>query len=146
MKKRGAGLKRRRGFSLMEVMIALAIIVTMATVLIGNFSSQFRKSQVSQAKILLAQVVQSLETFYRDCSFYPTADEGLLALAEKLDRCPSWGPEPYFKKGKIPKDPWKRDLIYEYDEESGSFEVLSLGKDGREGGEDYDSDLSSDDI
>lgn len=135
-----------RGFSLIEVMIAVAIVATMATILITNFSEEHKKAQVSQAKIILSQVVQSLETFYRDCSFYPTTEEGLEALVVAPERCPSWGPKPYFRKGKIPKDPWKNHLIYEYDELTGAFELFSLGKDGREGGEDYDTDLSSNDI
>ena len=135
-----------RGFSLMEIMIAVVIIATMATVLITNLTAEFNKSKISQAKILLAQVVQSLETFYRDCAFYPSTAEGLTALVNELGRCPAWGPEPYFKNGKIPQDPWNNELVYEYNDITGEFEVFSLGKDRREGGEDYDTDLSSKDL
>ena len=81
--------------------------------------------------------------FYRDCSSYPTNEEGLYALIEPLPRCPSWGPEPYLVKALIPKDPWGNELIYEYDELTDTYEVLSLGSDRREGGENYAQDLSS---
>ena len=137
------GFKQSRGFSLMEIMIAVLIIASMATVLITNVTAQFNKSKVAQAKILLSQISQALDTFYRDCSFYPESEEGLDALVFPLERCGAWGPEPYLKGGKLPKDPWDNDLIYEYDDTSGAYEIFSLGKDRREGGEGYAADLSS---
>ena len=138
-------MKRRsyqKGFSLIEIMIAVVILASMATVIVSNVASQHKKSQVSQAKILLSQVSNSLEMFYRDCSFYPTTDEGLDALLDPVSRCPSWGPEPYLTKG-FPKDPWGNGLVYEYDESSGLYEIFSLGSDKKEGGEGYATDLSS---
>ena len=136
-------MKAKKGFTLMEIMIAIVILSTMATVLITNVTGQQKKARVSQARILLSQVSNSLEMFYRDCSFYPTNEEGLEALVEPVPRCPSWGPEPYLVKGNIPRDPWGNELIYEYDELTDSYEILSLGSDRREGGVDYAQDLSS---
>ncbi len=138
--------KLNRGFTLMEIMIAIVILSTMATILITNVTGQQKKARISQAKILLSQVVSSIEMFYRDCSFYPTNEEGLTALVNPTDRCPSWGPEPYLVKGRIPKDPWGGNLIYEYDENTDTFEVFSLGSDRKEGGEGYAKDLSSLDL
>lgn len=130
----------------MEIMIAIIILATMATVVISNVSGQQKKARVSQAKILISQVVNSIEMFYRDCSFYPTNEEGLEALTSPLERCPAWGPDPYLVKGRLPKDPWNAELVYEYDEETDSYEVFSLGSDRREGGEGYAQDLSSEDL
>ena len=140
------GTSLSRGFSLMEIMIALIILASMATFLISNVASQQKKARVSQAKILLSQVSNSLEIFQRDCSFYPTSEEGLDALVEPLDRCISWGPEPYLRNGKLPQDPWGNQLIYEYDESLSSYELFSLGSDRKEGGEGYAADLSSKDL
>ena len=139
MKKR---ILNSKGFSLIEIMIAVIILASMATVVVTNVASQHKKAQVSQAKILLSQITNSIEMFYRDCSFYPSTDEGLDALLDPVDRCPSWGPEPYLTKG-YPKDPWGSRIIYEYDEASGSYEIFSLGSDKTEGGENYATDLSS---
>ena len=135
--------KYNRGFSLMEIMIAVIILASIATVVISNVSGQQKKAQVYQANILIDQVSQSLEMFYRDCSFYPTTEEGFIALLEKVDRCPSWGPEPYLTRDEIPKDPWGGELIYEYDDTSSSYEIFSLGSDRKEGGEGYAQDISS---
>ena len=138
--------KFNKGFTLMEIMIAIVILSTMATILITNVTGQQKKAKVSQAKILLSQVVNAIEMFYRDCSSYPSNEEGLTALTVPLERCSSWGPEPYLIKGRIPKDPWEGNLIYEYDENTDSFEVFSLGSDRKEGGEGYAADLSSADL
>ena len=139
MKKR---ILNSKGFSLIEIMIAVIILASMATIVVSNVASQHKKAQVSQAKILLSQVSNSIEMFYRDCSFYPTTDEGLDALLDPVTRCPSWGPESYLTRG-YPKDPWGNRLIYEYDESSDSYEIFSLGKDKKEGGQGYAADLSS---
>jgi len=47
------------------------------------------------------------------------------------------------KNGKIPKDPWKNDFIYSFDDSTGKYEIISLGQGGQEGGEGYSADLSS---
>lgn len=135
--------KYNRGFSLMEIMIAVIILASIATVVISNVSSQQKKAQVYQAQILIDQVSQSLEMFYRDCSFYPSNEEGFIALLEKVDRCPSWGPEPYLTRNQTPKDPWGGELIYEYNEATSSYAIFSLGSDRTEGGEGYAQDISS---
>jgi len=82
----------------MEIMIAVIILASIATVVISNVTGQQKKAQVYQANILIDQVSQALEMLYRDCSFYPATEEGFIALFEQVDRCPSWGPEPYLTR------------------------------------------------
>ncbi len=124
-----------KGFSLMEILIALVLVVGVFATVFTNVMQNRDKGQVSQAKIIISRLVDALNTFYMDCSYYPSTAEGLEALVTAPQKCESWGPEPYLKNGKIPKDPWKNDFIYEYDDSSGSFEIISLGKGGKDGGE-----------
>ena len=106
-----------------------------------------RKSQVDQAKISISRLVDAINTFALDCSYYPSNAEGLEALVTRQEKCEKWGPEPYLKNGKLPKDPWKNDFIYRHDESATPpFEIISLGKGGVEGGEDYSADISSKDL
>lgn len=139
-------IQNDKGFSLMEILIALAIMVGIGTFVAGNFMGRQRKSQVDQAKISITRLVDAVNTFYLDCSYYPSNAEGLEALVTRQEKCESWGPEPYLKNGKLPKDPWKNDFVYQYDDSSGQFQIISLGKGGKQGGEGYAADISSKDL
>ena len=135
-----------KGFSLMELLIAITILVGMIAAIIGNLSGRRNKAQINQAKIIISRLEDAINTFYLDCSYYPSSAEGLEALVIAPEKCESWGPEPYLKKGRIPKDPWKNEFIYQYDENSGTFEIISTGRDGKAGGEGLAADISSKDI
>ena len=138
-------LKNNRGFSLIEIIVAIALVALVGATIFANVGPKQRKGKVNLAKIAIRNLEGALETFYIDCNFYPSSAEGLEALVSAPDRCESWGPEPYLKNGKIPKDPWKNDFIYR-ESDSGGFEIISLGSDGKEGGKDYAQDISSKDL
>ena len=135
-------VKNNQGFSLMEIMIALALIVVVGTGVFVNLLGRYEKGKIDQAKISITRLADAVNMFYMDCGYYPSSAEGLEALIIAPQKCESWGPA-YLTKGKIPKDPWKNDFIYEYDTSTDSFEIISLGKGGKQGGEDSATDLSS---
>ena len=56
------------------------------------------------------------------------------------EACSNWGPDAYVKESML-KDPWGRPFMYESD--GGTFNIISLGADKKEGGEGYDKDLQS---
>ena len=119
-----------KGMTLVEIMIVLIILGIIAGASITMIQSQLKKAKMKQARIAIGELGKSLDLYYTDCGNYPTTDEGLNALIEAPSSCSEWGPDAYVKK--IPKDPWNRDYIYEAD--NGSYLILSLGSDGREGG------------
>ena len=134
-------LNNRRGFSLVEIMIVLAIIGIIAAIMANRFAGGLDKAKVKQARVLIQQLSDRLEMYNTDCNTYPTTDQGLEALAAQPTGdpgCESWGPTPYMKK--VPKDPWGRPFIYESD--GVEFNIISLGKDKREGGDEYGKDIS----
>ena len=138
-------LRNQRGFSLVEIMIVLAIIGIIVGLMANRFAGGLDKAKEKQAKIMIKQLEDRLEMYNTDCSTYPSGDQGLEALISQPEGdppCESWGPEPYMKK--IPKDPWKRDFIYESD--GAEYTIISLGKDKKEGGEGFDKDISSADL
>ena len=134
--------KNNKGMTLIEIMIVVGIIAFLFTVIGQAVNSRRKKAQVSQAKIVIGLVEQAISEFNYDCGYYP---ESLEELAQPTDNCESWGPDPYFKNGKIPKDPWNNKLIYEYDSEMNRYEIISLGADRRPGGSDFNKDISSSD-
>ena len=139
-------VQSNKGFSLIEILIALVLVVGVFASLFSNVMQNRDKGQVNQAKIMLSRLVDAINTFYMDCNYYPSTAEGLEALVIAPAKCESWGPEPYLLNGKIPKDPWKNDFIYEYNESSGNYEIISLGKGRQEGGEQFAADISSKDL
>lgn len=138
-------LKNNRGMTLIEIMIVLVILGTMASFLVTKVVQQLAKARVNQAKILISEVGKALDQFNTDCGFYPTTDQGLQSLITTPGggrTCSNWGPEPYLKK--IPKDPWGTELVY-VSADGARYVLKSFGRDKKEGGEGLDADISSED-
>ena len=132
-------IENERGMTLIEIMIVIAIIAGLMAVLGSSAVSYLNKAKVSETKIQLKELGKALEAYNLACNSYPTTDQGLAALVTNpgAEACPNWGPDPFLKKE--PKDAWAKQLIYESD--GGNFEIISLGKDRKEGGEGYDADI-----
>jgi len=135
---------RRRGFTLIEIMVVIVIIGLLSALvgprLIGQSDEAKRKTTATQ----IAQLEQVLGLFQLDNGFYPTTEQGLEALVKE----PSLPPEPLnYKKGgymkKVPKDAWGRDFIYRCPGERGDFDIMSYGSDGKEGGEGTAADITN---
>ncbi len=141
---RGAVLNQR-GMTLIEIMIVIAIIAGLMAVLGTTANDRLQKARQEQAKIAIKQIGTSLENYNLDCNSYPTTEQGFNALITNpgADVCPNWGPNPYMKNIKDAKDPWARPFIYESD--GATFVIRSFGRDGKEGGDGYNKDLSSED-
>lgn len=142
-KQKAIFLFSKKGMSLVEVMIVLVIIASLAAAVAMVVQGRLEKSRIQNTKIILSNVSKAVEIFYVDCGFYPSSLDDLMEAPESCGA--DWGPIPYLQKKNFPpKDGWKRALIYEQSEES--YVLKSLGKDGREGGTGEKGDLSSDSI
>jgi general secretion pathway protein G len=132
------------GFTLMEMLIVIALIGLMATVVGVNVIRRFDQAKVDSTKIQMKQLMVILDDFRRVCGFYPTTDQGLEALAHKPEgrECKNYDPEGFVKK--VPKDAWDHDFFFTSD--GNKYILKSLGQDGQEGGEGLAADLSSDDL
>ena len=137
--------KNQKGMTLTEVLVVVLILAGIYATAVTVVFPRMERSKISQAKILISRLSEAVDTFYLDCSYYPSSTEGLEALVLAPDRCETWGPEPYIKR--IPTDPWKNEFVYEFDENTGRYIIMSFGKDGQAGGSNlYDEDISSEDI
>lgn len=131
-------INKNRGMTLIEIMIVVGIIAFLMTMVGQEVSRRQKKAKISQAKIVIGLLEQAIAEFNYDCGYYPaTLDDLISAPAD----CEEWGPEPYVKDGKLPKDPWKNELVYELDE-TGDYNITSFGADKRPGGTDYNKDIS----
>ena len=128
----------RRGFTLLEILVVLAIIGLLAGLAITNVDKIFGNAQHSATKIFVAQTMKTSLTTYRiQMGDYPSTAEGLQALVSapgsKADR---WhGP---YIEGKMPKDPWGEEYQYAYPgtKNKGSYDLWSKGPDKQSGTED----------
>jgi general secretion pathway protein G len=133
----------QKGMSLVEILIALTLMGIAGTFVAGKVYERLEQGQVDSAKIQLRALGDRVKEFRRDCSFYPTEEQGLDALIDKPTggrECKRYAPGGYIDGGKVPKDPWDYDFVYTSDGKT--FDIKTLGADGAEGGEGVDADIS----
>jgi general secretion pathway protein G len=131
--------QKRRGFTLMEVLLVMAILVIMGTLVVTNFAGIFSKSKKSNAKIQLDLVGQQLELYRLDMNNYPPTEQGLVALrtqpTDPIGQSRWAGP---YSMKVIPADPWGNPYQYvlEDDPISGGagYKIWSNGPSGQSNG------------
>lgn len=138
---------KQQGFSLLEVMVVLAIIGGMMALVGTNILGAAGDANIKTTKSQIKLVEGALDLYKLDNYRYPTTEQGLESLVKK----PSSSPEPknyksggYMKGNNTPTDAWGNELVYF--NEKNDYEIISLGSDGEEGGEDDAADISSKDI
>ena len=136
--------KSQKGFTLIEIMVVVAIIAILGATVVPLIMDRPNEARVVRAKNDIASFSSALELYKLDNFNYPSTDQGLEALVTKPNGDPepvNWNKSGYVKR--LAKDPWGRDYLYTA--EDGDFEIVSLGNDGTEGGEDFDADISNQD-
>jgi general secretion pathway protein G len=137
------GKAAEAGFTLIEMMIVITIIATIATLVGLNVTKKLDKARIDSTKIQIKQLGVALEDYRRICGQYPTTDQSLDALVTKPTsgrECKNWDQS----MQKLPQDAWGNPFTYASD--GNKFVVKSLGADNAEGGEGVNADISSDDI
>jgi len=136
----------RRGFTLIELLVVIAIIATLAAVVAPSIFRNVGDAKVSAAKSQIELLSLALNSYRLDNDVFPSSDQGLEALRTP----PTTGDAPHNWKGPylsrlVPVDPWGRPYLYVSPGHvnAQSFDLYSLGKDGREGGEGEDADITS---
>ena len=132
-KKRELGLKapliRRGPVFYLVVLMVMALIGGLVIQSAGKGGGKkMRDGDVVRAEQSVASLAEALGRFKFHCGVYPTAEEGLAALANKYSTHAGWI-GPYVEK--INPDPWKRPYVYEPTNDPPV--VLSLGEDGKRG-------------
>ncbi len=132
----------KSGYSLLEILIVLAIIAMIVALVGPRLIAQLDKSRVVAARVQMQGLKAALSTMRLDINRYPTAEEGLALLqTAPSESVPGWA-GPYMDGG-LPKDPWGNPYSYAPPATSSDAPVITtLGADGKPGGTGNDSDLS----
>ncbi|HMO50965.1 MAG TPA: type II secretion system major pseudopilin GspG [Kiritimatiellia bacterium] len=140
----------RGGFTLIEVLVVLAIISILAGIVTLNIVNRPSEAKVAAAKTQLRALKSGVNMYRTDNGMPPTLAQGLAALITKPTLPPippNYPVEGYLDTRVLPKDPWKNDFIYLVPGRRGeAFEIISYGSDGQPGGEGDAADLSSSDL
>ena len=111
--------RRRRGFTLVEILLVVAIIATLATVAVVMIAPRREEAREKITKTKIQKVMAAVELFNNSVGSYPTAEQGLKALLEE----PTFEDEtmkgkwrgPYCSQSDL-KDQWGQDLVYKLDD------------------------------
>jgi len=128
--------------TLIEILVVLVLIGIVMGIVGGNFLGKGEKAKGDAAKIEINQIGQTLDLYKLEIGRYPTTQEGLQALITAPSGTDRWN-GPYWKNKAIPKDPWGNEYRYTAPGQHGPFDIVSLGADGKEGGEGADKDITS---
>lgn len=128
------GRSRRGGFTLVEMLLVLVILATLAAVVIPKFAGRSRQARETAAKVDIASIENAIGQFEADCGHYPQTLDDLVQSPPNDSR--EWF-GPYLPKG-IPLDPWGNNYVYEIPGRRlpDSFDLTSAGPDLRIGSED----------
>lgn len=129
------------GFTLLELLVVMVIIGLLAGYVGPRLFAQIGKSEVKVARAQIEALGKALDQYRIDAGRYPSTDQGLASLNEKPADEAKWQ-GPYLAKT-LPKDPWGRDYQYRSPGEHADYDLFSLGKDGRPGGDGDDGDVVS---
>lgn len=137
---------KQSGFTILEMMVVLAIIGGIMALVATNIIGSSDESKIKTTKTQIKLIEGALDLYRLDNHRYPSTEQGLEALVSK----PQTSPEPknyrsggYLKGSNVPKDAWGGEFAYFM--EKGRYEIVSWGADGEEGGEGMGADISSQD-
>ena len=137
---------RRGGFTLIEMLVIIAIIAVLAAVVAPEVFRNVGDANAGAARQQIELIGTALDSYRLDNHTYPTTEQGLSALRVEPttgERPRRWR-GPYLRRA-IPNDPWDRPYVYQSPgrHDPRGYDLYSLGRDGREGGEGEDADVTS---
>lgn len=119
---------RRSAFTLLELLLVLAILVVIGGMAVSLYSGIFAKAKNDSAKGDIAMIKDQIRKYHFSVGTLPGTLEDLVTMPGDLADQSKWA-GPYLEKA--PKDPWDHDYVYEVQDSAlGTFSLTSIGADG----------------
>ncbi len=135
---------RQSGFTLIEIMVVVVILAVLGALVVPKILENVDKARVTRAQSDIRAIQTALDLYRLDNFKYPTTEQGLQALVKQ----PSDPTITNYRAGgylpSLPKDPWNNLYLYASPGADGrDYDITSYGRDGKQGGEGYDADIST---
>jgi general secretion pathway protein G len=131
-----------RGFTLVEILVVITIIGLIMGLVGPRVLNYLTESKAKAAKIQIESFSSALDLYFLDNGRYPSSSEGLGALVQRPGSTTTWN-GPYLKGSLVPNDPWGNAYQYRAPGQHGTYDIVSFGADGQEGGTGSASDIVS---
>ncbi|WP_271412204.1 type II secretion system major pseudopilin GspG [Pseudomonas sp. Q1-7] len=125
-------------------MVVVVILGILAALVVPQVMNRPDQAKVTVAKGDIKAIGAALDMYKLDNFAYPSTQQGLEALVSRPSGNPpakNWNRDGYLKK--LPVDPWGNPYQYLSPGSKGSYDLYSLGADGKEGGSDNDADIAN---
>ena len=136
--------RNQSGFTLIEIMVVVVILGILAALVVPQVMNRPDQAKVTVAKGDIKAIGAALDMYKLDNFAYPSTQQGLEALVSRPSGNPpakNWSKDGYLKK--LPIDPWGNTYQYLSPGSKGTYDLYSLGADGKEGGSDNDADIAN---
>ena len=137
MTRRGGA--RQIGFTLIEILIVVAIIAVIGGIVANRIFGGADKAKWRLAQAQIQTLAGKIEGYELDNGNPP---EQLQDMVREPGNAPGWL-GPYAKEAEL-KDPWNRPIDYRVPGESGKYDLVSYGADGKPGGDSWNKDIRND--
>ena len=140
------GRRARGGFTLIEILVVIAVISLLAALVAPNVFRHVGTAKDAAARSQIEMLGAALDAYRLDNGRYPTTEQGLDALWQEpvANPRPNNWKGPYLRKA-APLDPWNNAYVYVSPGvvNPNGYDLVSYGADGQEGGEGEDADVTS---
>ena len=122
--------RHTRGFTLVEMLLVLVILATLAAIVIPKMAGRSQQAKVTAAATQISNFKSALDAYEVDTGAYPKGGN----LGELVSSSVQGWKGPYMDK--VPADPWGGNYTYDYPGKHGTYDLMSPGPDGRAGTDD----------
>ena len=131
--------KKRAAFSLLELLVVILILGTLAALVVPNLIGKGEQARRDIVCVQMSSIGEAFKMFKLDNGMYPDTEEGIAALLSNpdSDKYPNYPNTPYLEREA--KDSWQNNFAYLKNENG--FELISFGADRKEGGSDDAEDI-----
>jgi general secretion pathway protein G len=127
MSRKTRSRRRSGGFTLMEVLLVVAILIILASLATIAITRTFEGAKKNKASLDIQGIKTGINAYYLDIGSYPPSLDALEIAPEGLPNPLKWN-GPYLENG-VPVDPWGNPYQYTM-ENNATIVVMSLGRDG----------------